>query len=232
MEDKNKIFTWKIGGQAGQGQQAAGLIFAKSCTLAGQYTFTYSEFPSLIRGGHVSSSVSVSSRPITAIYKKIQLLVALNEETLKHHTKLLTKDGIIIYDGDSIKNYKPSAKAFSLPLETLVKKNNLRPLTKNIIAIILPRYSISIYIIPVNITMSLNTTSLNPAAANKFIIIPNCIPTANSKQIILNPTSTCKAPNPTIKVPSGTIGTIRAAIFGAIQICDCKLGFIMARRPK
>lgn len=135
---QNNIFTLKIGGQAGQGQQAAGLIFAKACTRGGYYTFDYSEYPSLIRGGHVSFAVSVAARPISAIYETVNLLIALNKETIDKHYKYLSKDGVIVYDSDKIQKKDINGikhVLYGLPTQTLLKENNLQPLVSNIIAI-------------------------------------------------------------------------------------------------
>ena len=70
-----KIFTFKIGGEAGQGQQMAGNIFARACARGGFYTYNYSEYPSLVRGGHVDHEVSISDEPIFAAWRKIDLLI-------------------------------------------------------------------------------------------------------------------------------------------------------------
>ena len=52
----NKIvnkFSWKIGGEAGDGILNAGLaMFAKTCLRGGLEVFATAEYPSLIRGGH------------------------------------------------------------------------------------------------------------------------------------------------------------------------------------
>ena len=78
QKNKNNIFTWKIGGIAGGGQQVAGLIFTKACVHGGLYTFDSSEYPSRIRGGLVTYRVSIGQEPVLAIYQKSQLLIALN----------------------------------------------------------------------------------------------------------------------------------------------------------
>jgi len=57
-----KIFTWKIGGEAGQGQQAAGLIFSRACLKQGFFVFNYLEYPSRLRGGLVTSQTAVSQQ--------------------------------------------------------------------------------------------------------------------------------------------------------------------------
>ena len=69
MKD-SKIFTWKIGGEAGGGQQVAGLIFTKACTRGGLFTYDSSEYPSRIRGGLVTYRVSISQEPVASIHQK------------------------------------------------------------------------------------------------------------------------------------------------------------------
>ena len=140
MENKNTIFTWKIGGEAGSGQQSAGAIFSKIVARRGYYTFGYSEFPSIIRGGHVTYAVSLASRPISAIYKTVNLLLALNDDTVKMHINELSDDGVLIFDSSSIleedvRKASGSLKhiLYGLPIEELIEKNNLKKIVANII---------------------------------------------------------------------------------------------------
>ncbi|MDD5110534.1 MAG: 2-oxoacid:acceptor oxidoreductase subunit alpha [Patescibacteria group bacterium] len=132
------VFTWKIGGMGGQGQQAAGATFAKACARGGLQTFTYSEFPSVIRGGHGTTQVSVGSQPVTAAYRTIHLLVALNEETIQLHASELAHDGAVIYDSSNITgdvSRLTPRTLFPLPLKTLVQEAKVNPLAANIIAL-------------------------------------------------------------------------------------------------
>ena len=50
--NNQKIFALKIGGYAGQGIKAAGLMFAKVATRSGFNIYNHVEYPSLIKGGH------------------------------------------------------------------------------------------------------------------------------------------------------------------------------------
>ncbi len=133
---KNNIFTWKIGGIAGGGQQAAGLIFTKACVRGGLYTFDSSEYPSRIRGGLVTYRVSISEKPVMAIYQKTQLLIALNREAFDYCLLDMTKDGVILYDSDNFE-IKPSEakgiKVYPMPLEKLAKEAGIKPIAVNII---------------------------------------------------------------------------------------------------
>lgn len=135
------MFTWKIGGAAGDGQQVAGALFAKACNQKGLYTYGYPEFPSAIRGGHVAFGVSVAERSIHALYHDVYLLVALNEETIMLHTKEMAKGGIIIYDSGKVSASaievakKKKIDVCAVPLADLIKENNLKPIATNIIAL-------------------------------------------------------------------------------------------------
>lgn len=93
-------FNWKIGGEAGEGIMVTGLIFAKACAKLGLEVFNYAEYPSRIRGGHNCYQVKVQDKkPITA-EKELDILVALNKESIDLHLNEMSKDGIIIYDSN------------------------------------------------------------------------------------------------------------------------------------
>src|SRR5689334_14134156 len=90
--------SWKIGGEAGFGIMASGAIFAKTCLRAGLNVFDYSEYPSLIRGGHNTYQVYASSQPVQSWRAAVNILVALNRETIDQHLSEVTKNGAVIYD--------------------------------------------------------------------------------------------------------------------------------------
>ena len=141
MKENETEFTWKIGGAAGDGQQIAGSLFSKVCNQEGLYTYGYSEFPSAIRGGHVAFGVSVSSHKIHALYQEVNILVALNDETVILHTDEMAKGGIIIYDSAKVSEKamelakKKKIVLCALPISNIIKENNLRALATNIVAL-------------------------------------------------------------------------------------------------
>jgi len=122
---KKEIFTFKIGGEAGGGQQVAGFIFSKACLRSGYFTFDYSEYPSRVRGGLVTYQVSVSNQPIYAVYNTVDVVVALNQETLNIHLEKLNKNAVVFYDPDKVKinkNFPKSVKIEPLPCKVLSKE--------------------------------------------------------------------------------------------------------------
>jgi len=93
-------FNWKIGGEAGFGIMTSGLVFSKIATRSGYLIFDYTEYPSLIRGGHNTYEVLVSDEAVQAPRWEIDLLVCLNEDTYKLHSDRLTDKSMVIYDPD------------------------------------------------------------------------------------------------------------------------------------
>lgn len=121
MEKVINKFSWKIGGEAGDGILNAGLMmFAKTCLRGGLHVFSTAEYPSLIRGGHNNLDVRVWDRELFSHVKEVNLLVALNKDTIdKHSHKLIAGSGVI-YDGDDVKitkdDFDHDVKLYRIPL--------------------------------------------------------------------------------------------------------------------
>lgn len=137
MAKKSSVFTFKIGGEAGQGQQVAGLTFAKACARGGLFTYDYSEYPSRIRGGLVTYQISISDEPIFASYYNVNLLICLTRQVFDHCQQELSLGAVIFYDSDKFKIEQKELpqgkkiKLYALPLETIVKEAGLKPITAN-----------------------------------------------------------------------------------------------------
>lgn len=92
-------FTVRIGGAAGDGIASAGESLARVCSRSGLHTFAYNAYQSVIRGGHVWFQVRASDAgPVESLGEKLDLLVALNEETVVHWRPLVRPGGGILYD--------------------------------------------------------------------------------------------------------------------------------------
>ncbi|KKT53941.1 MAG: hypothetical protein A2445_02805 [Candidatus Jacksonbacteria bacterium RIFOXYC2_FULL_44_29] len=93
-----------MGGEAGYGiMNTGGPIFAKTLMRAGFFVFIYSEYPSLIRGGHNTMQVTASESPCDAVYLALDQLVALNAHTIVAHQAEVKNGGVILYDSNLIK---------------------------------------------------------------------------------------------------------------------------------
>lgn len=104
--------NWKIGGEAGFGILSTGKIFSKIFTKKGYSVIDNNEYSSLIRGGHNTYTTRISSNEIFSTSKNINILVALNEETIRLHQEEVTYGGYIVYDEDdcNIGDFKKARK--------------------------------------------------------------------------------------------------------------------------
>ena len=89
---------WMIGGEAGYGIMTVGVMMAKILTRLGMSVFDYVEYPSLIRGGHNAYYVRASDTEIFSQKRPIDILVALNRETIDKHKHELSENAAVVYD--------------------------------------------------------------------------------------------------------------------------------------
>lgn len=94
---KNNV-NIKLGGEAGQGVESSGMGFARAIARAGLHIFGVQDYMSRIRGGHNWYQVRVSERPIFAHEPQVQILIALDERTVKEHLDEVVEGGAVIYD--------------------------------------------------------------------------------------------------------------------------------------
>ncbi len=132
-------FQWLIGGEAGYGIMTTGLVFGKALTRLGLSVFDYVEYPSLIRGGHNAYYVRAGDEDIFSQKKPVDILVALNRETLDFHKNELSQNAFIIYDKE---NFEISLSDFSIkvnlcpvPLFEITQKAGADKLMVNMVAV-------------------------------------------------------------------------------------------------
>lgn len=133
MIDKH-FLSWKIGGEAGFGIKASGTMLSKIFMRAGYEVFDYTEYPSLIRGGHNTFQVCVSDRVINSIYYSLDVLVALNQETIDKHLAELLPDGLVLFDSNQVKFKKAKIDSLGVPLTELAKQAG-GEIMRNVVAI-------------------------------------------------------------------------------------------------
>ncbi|MEN6395382.1 MAG: 2-oxoacid:acceptor oxidoreductase family protein, partial [Methanoregula sp.] len=74
-----------VGGKAGDGINNAGAIIAQLLNHLGYFVYIYTDYPSLIRGGHNFAVIRAADEPVGAHNNRVDFLVALNQETLDLH---------------------------------------------------------------------------------------------------------------------------------------------------
>jgi len=88
-----------IGGEAGQGLVTVGQLLSKILVRSGYSIVVTQSYQSRIRGGHNTFAVRVSADRLEAPVEPIDLLVALNEETVHLHQGEMSSDGLVVVDG-------------------------------------------------------------------------------------------------------------------------------------
>ncbi len=98
----NLDYNIVIGGKAGQGLQTISDALSKLFLRGGYEVFTSQDYMSRVRGGHNFFMIRISDRPLCAQKPKIDLLIALDQETIDIHWLELEPEAFIFYDGESI----------------------------------------------------------------------------------------------------------------------------------
>ena len=115
------IKTIGIGGAAGDGVREAGIHFGEFAERIGCHAFLAFYYPSLIRGGHNFGRVSFSPEPVMADYALLDVLVALNAETVHIRLPECAPDALVIVEStyqEDVKALTPNALA--LPMNAIV----------------------------------------------------------------------------------------------------------------
>jgi len=92
--------NWAIGGEAGDGIDSTGKIFAQALSRAGRHVYTSKDFASRIRGGYTAYKVRTSVDRIESVVDRLDILIALTARTIDENTDELHDGSVIIYDGE------------------------------------------------------------------------------------------------------------------------------------
>lgn len=131
-----KVFTVGIGGAAGDGIRESGATLGAILAELGYeavFSFTY---PSLIRGGHNFSRISFSKEKIYSDHEALDVLIALNEESITLHRSELATNAVVLADSfeqEDIDLLKENAVV--VPMAATVKEMNVSAITRNSMAL-------------------------------------------------------------------------------------------------
>ena len=90
-----------IGGEAGQGLVTVGGLLSRVLVRAGYRIAVTQSYQSRIRGGHNTFSVVAGGEDLAAPVGPVDILVALNDETVSMHRGELSDRGVVLAGGDS-----------------------------------------------------------------------------------------------------------------------------------
>jgi 2-oxoglutarate ferredoxin oxidoreductase subunit alpha len=109
-----------IGGAAGQGVHSITGPLAKTLVRHGLAVHTLQDYQSRIRGGHLFNKIRLADASLRSSREGVDLLVALNQETVALHLEELSPRGVIIYDADEVKDLPPGRRTLAVSLDSLL----------------------------------------------------------------------------------------------------------------
>ena len=129
-------FNFMIGGEAGQGVQSVGFLLAKAFACGGYHIFADQDYESRVRGGHNFFRVRVSNDRVGAIAEDVDVLIALDADSIRLHKAEMASPGIIIFDGENIKGVSGnSGSLLSVPLDRMAEEKAGDKLMLNTVAL-------------------------------------------------------------------------------------------------
>jgi len=127
-------YSIKIGGEAGQGIQTIGDTLARVFSRTGYYVFTHQDYESRIRGGHNFFQIRFSEKPVMSSREKIDIMVALDKESILLHKKELTENRQIIYDSATLKQKYEEPSFLDIPFVNMAVEHGGNKIMANTVA--------------------------------------------------------------------------------------------------
>jgi 2-oxoglutarate ferredoxin oxidoreductase subunit alpha len=125
-----------VGGEAGQGVQSVGLLLAKVFARSGYQVFADQDYESRVRGGHNFFRVRVSNHRVGAIAEDVDILIALDSDSIRLHKAEMASRGVIIFDGEKVKGVSSrKASLLGIPLEKMAEETTGDKLMLNTVAL-------------------------------------------------------------------------------------------------
>lgn len=132
--------TIGIAGAAGDGIDKSGDTLAKTSSRLGLYVYAYNSYQSIIRGGHIWLRVRVGEEKPYSHGDQLNLLIALNQDSIERHAPEVLPGGAVIYNSDKFKLdpvlLRDNVLAVPLPIATLTKPfGKFLPVMQNTVAL-------------------------------------------------------------------------------------------------
>ena len=147
------VFTFLVGGKAGEGVKKAGSVAAHIFSSMGRQVFQMDDYMSLIRGGHNFSVVSTSPRWITSQYMKADLVVNFGKRSCTAHINDVAENGIVIFNSDEQENID----GIGIPLSSEAEKYPMKKLMYGVGAVAI-----------LSSTIGLNKEQMNQNIKNQY----------------------------------------------------------------
>ena len=119
-----KVYTIKFAGPAGLGIKSVGQLFSKILIAHGFNLAEYSEYPSLVRGGHNTCQISFSTDKVFAPHRQVDFFFSIVPTHWSQHLDEFVSDTLIFSDEEFNKkdpeyNRREKGQFLQLPFKTL-----------------------------------------------------------------------------------------------------------------
>jgi 2-oxoglutarate/2-oxoacid ferredoxin oxidoreductase subunit alpha len=128
-------FNYMVGGEAGQGVQSVAFLLGKVMARSGYHVFIDHDYESRVRGGHNFTRVRLKDRPARAIDEEVDVLLALNEESIRLHMHEVVQSGAVVYDSEKVQQVPPDSKLLGIPLERIATESGGNRIMTNTVAL-------------------------------------------------------------------------------------------------
>ncbi len=113
-------------GEAGQGLQTVNQIISRALFRMGFSVFSSKDYMSRIRGGHNFMRIRMADEEISSPREDIDILLALNEESLDIHSGDVNEGGVILYDGEAENVDRSDVEIKNIPAGEIASEVNPR----------------------------------------------------------------------------------------------------------
>jgi len=127
--------NFMVGGEAGQGVQSVGYLLARALARGGYHVFADQDYESRIRGGHNFFRVRAGSQQAGALLESVDVLVALNRESIDLHQRELSPKGVVVCDQKDAKTPADGVNLLALPLQRLAEESAGKKLMANTVSL-------------------------------------------------------------------------------------------------
>src|SRR5271156_5149939 len=128
----------RIAGAHGDGVESSGALLIKVAARTGLHVFAYRGYGSIIRGGHCWYQVRIGDAELKSYGEGIDILIALNQDSIANQMSHLNDKAIVIYDPSKIKVDTLDANKYRLvpiPLLDLAIAASGDPIMRNTVAL-------------------------------------------------------------------------------------------------
>jgi 2-oxoglutarate/2-oxoacid ferredoxin oxidoreductase subunit alpha len=127
-------YTFRVGGEAGQGLATIGGALAQVFSKTGFHVFTHQDYMSRVRGGHNFYQIRFSDREISASREMVDILLALDLNTIEIHRKSVRNEGYILYDSEIAKKKFEGPEFIDIPFRKIALDVGKKSIMANTVA--------------------------------------------------------------------------------------------------